>query len=260
VQDLIETGIIKEVPMDHIDDFSDERHKAWCIQCGKTLSLTKGESNKDHVPSQCMLDKKAPDNLPEVRICRECNAGFSGDEEYFVAFLGSVISGTADPKGQAIKRSERVLASNRKIQEAVESSLTVQTDSSGKERVVFVPDMERILRVIVKNARGHVYFEHGQPVFGEPDYANAVPLEVMTKHQASAFLNVDHGGVWPEVGSRMMQRLARTAFGVDDPDFKDGWVIVQPGVYRYTAIDDDRFVVRIIMREYLAAEVIWERD
>ncbi len=246
--------------MEHIEDFSDERHKAWCIQCGKTLSSVKGESNKDHVPSQCMLDKEAPDNLPEVRICRECNTGFSSDEEYFVAFLGSVISGSADPKGQAFKRSERILASNRKIQQAVESSLTVEKDAAGNERVVFMPDMERILRVIVKNARGHVYFEHGQPVFGEPDHVAAVPLELLSKDQADAFLNVDHGNAWPEVGSRMMERLAQTAFWGHDPDFVDGWVIVQPDVYRYTAIDDGRFVVRMIIREYLAAEVIWERD
>ncbi|WP_147277386.1 hypothetical protein [Rhodovulum sp. 12E13] len=246
--------------MEHIEDFSDERHKAWCIQCGKTLSSVQGASNKDHVPSQCMLDKEAPENLPEVRICRECNTGFSSDEEYFVAFLGSVISGNADPKGQALKRSERILASNRKLQQDIENSLTVQKDPSGNKRVVFIPNMERILRVIVKNARGHVYFEHGQPAFGEPDHATAVPLELLSEDQADAFLTVDHGNAWPEIGSRMMERLAVTAFWGNDPDFVDGWVIVQPGVYRYTVIDDGRFVVRIIMREYLAAQVIWERD
>lgn len=41
-------------------------------------------------------------------------------------------------------------------------------------------------------------------------------------------------------------------------DMTDGWIVVQEGVYRYAAVESAGFQVRMIVREYLAAEVIWE--
>ena len=38
----------------------------------------------------------------------------------------------------------------------------------------------------------------------------------------------------------------------------DGWVIVQPDVYRFAVMDNGQFVVRTVIREYLATEVIWD--
>lgn len=39
----------------------------------------------------------------------------------------------------------------------------------------------------------------------------------------------------------------------------DGWVIVQPNVYRFAVVDNSQFVVRTVIREYLATEVVWDR-
>ena len=39
----------------------------------------------------------------------------------------------------------------------------------------------------------------------------------------------------------------------------DGWVVVQPNVYRFAVMDQDQFVVRSVIREYLATEVAWDR-
>jgi predicted nuclease of restriction endonuclease-like (RecB) superfamily len=39
----------------------------------------------------------------------------------------------------------------------------------------------------------------------------------------------------------------------------DGWVIVQPNVYRFAVVDDGQFAVRTVIREYLATEVVWDR-
>ena len=59
--------------------------------------------------------------------------------------------------------------------------------------------------------------------------------------------------LWPEVGSRMMQR---TAIGDLKPG---GWVEVQPGTYRYAVHQLPELVlVRMMLREYLAAEVSWD--
>ena len=35
-----------------------------------------------------------------------------------------------------------------------------------------------------------------------------------------------------------------------------GWIDVQSGIYRYAV--DEIFSVRIVLREYLAAEVVWD--
>ena len=59
------------------------------------------------------------------------------------------------------------------------------------------------------------------------------------------------GTGWPEVGSRMMTRL------LTGKDLAGGWVVVQNGVYRYAVMDAGPMLVRMILGEYLAAEVRW---
>src|SRR5690606_35418047 len=96
--------------------------------------------------------------------------------------------------------------------------------------LVWMPETERVNRVIVKNARGHAFYEYGEPMLREPDEVWAAPLESLTAAQQDAFENIQGDGMlagWPEVGSRMMTRV------MTGQDLRDGWVIVQDGVYRY---------------------------
>jgi hypothetical protein len=51
-----------------------------------------------------------------------------------------------------------------------------------------------------------------------------------------------------------MSRLLVTSNG---QLFNDPWIEVQEGRYRYAAIADGRVSVRIVIDEYLAAEVRW---
>ena len=75
-----------------------------------------------------------------------------------------------------------------------------------------------------------------------------------TDEAVRSFETIDYGSVWPEVGSRLMSRL------IGGEDMRpDGRVIVQPNVYRFAVVDDGQFVVRTVIREYLATEVIWDR-
>lgn len=219
--------------MKSIPDFVDERHKTWCIHCGKVLGRV--ETNLDHVPSKSLLDRPFPENLPTIRICRSCNTSFSNDEEYFIAFLGSVLAGTADPDHQVVERAEKTLSQNLRLQDEIEAQLRVERDSDGNDRVTFVPDIERIRNVVIKNARGHVLFEHGQPARGEPARIAIEPLQILTPEAVKSFETIDYGPGWPEVGSRLMSRL------VGGEDMRaDGWVIVQPHVYRFAVMDNGR--------------------
>lgn len=233
-------------------DYSDERHKGWCIHCGSLLANV--ESNLDHVPSRTILDRPFPNNLPTVLICRACNTSFSSDEEYFTAFLGAVLAGTTDPDQQVVERAERTLNSNHRLQDEIEAQLVLVKGENGDDLVTFVPDITRIQNVIVKNARGHVLFEHGQPAEGDPARVAIQPIPTLPLEMRRSFETIDYGPGWPEVGSRLMTRL------ITGEDMRpDGWVVVQPNVYRFAVMDRGQFVVRTVIREYLATEVVWER-
>ena len=95
----------------------------------------------------------------------------------------------------------------------------------------------------------------GRALLDAPAHVWAITLESMSSEQRSEFEGA--GGdatlaAWPEVGSRMMSRL------VTGTDLAGGWVIVQPGIYRYSVDDSGGLRVRTILWEYLATKVLWE--
>lgn len=85
----------------------------------------------------------------------------------------------------------------------------------------------------------------------EPDDILIVPLEMIDEERLAVFLTIDLGPVWPEVGSRLLQRV------VEGTDMVDGWIIVQPGIYVFAVIETEGVTVRSIIREYLLTEVTW---
>jgi len=238
--------------MERIEEFVDQRLKAVCIHCG--AGLTAATANNDHVPSKSLLDRPWPHHLPSVTICRDCNSSFSKDEQYFVAFIQSVLVGSTDPAKHSNGSAARALNESAKLRERIEAARTVYQTLGGETRMAWRPETERINRVIVKNARGHAYFEFGEPVFGEPDHVWAVPLGALAPSELDRFQRGDDArgpAFWPEVGSRMMTRMI---FG---QDMVDGWVVVQNGIYRYSVTQGAELVVRSVLYEYLATEVLW---
>ena len=236
--------------MKSITEASDQRHKSWCIHCGVDINQTK--TNRDHVPSKSLLEKPYPAELPTVEICTECNTSFSQDEEYFAAFMGAILSGTTQPERQKVRTARRVFTENTSLRKRIEAQRKSFETIGGERKTTWEPEINRLHNVIVKNARGHVYYELGQPALGDPVRITVRPLEGLTEEELNNFLAVDYGSIWPEVGSRMMQRLC------SGYDMEDGWIVVQNGNYRFAAMENDGFQVRMIIREYLAAEVIWE--
>jgi hypothetical protein len=234
--------------MDAIQEFVDERQKSWCIHCGGWISAL--ECNRDHVPSKSLLRKPYPANLPTVRICTQCNAGFSKDEEYLAAFLGSVLSVTTDPGSQDSCAAERILRENARLRTRIERSKKEYQTIAGETRCIWTPEAVRIRRVIVKNARGHAFFECGEPMLREPDRVWWSPLEHLS-WQRQEFEHFELGPAWPEVGSRMMMRM------ITGQDLDGSWVTVQDGIYRYGVGQVGAMLVRTVLWEYLATEVFW---
>jgi hypothetical protein len=234
--------------MDHILEFVDARQKTWCIHCGATLARV--NVSRDHVPSKGLLLKPYPANLPVVEVCAECNVSFSLDEEYTVAFLGAVIAGSTDPANQDNPAAE-IFARNPKLKARIERGKTEYETIGGETRVTWKAESERIARVILKNARGHAFFEYGEPMLDVPTHAASISLTALSAGERARFEDVDMGPVWPEVGSRMMTRM-RTG-----QDLSGGWVVVQDGVYRYSVSQEGSMIVKAVLFEYLAAEVCW---
>ena len=235
--------------MDNIEEFVDERQKSWCIQCGSLIAEV--ETNDDHVPSKGLLRKPFPENLPVVKICTTCNNGFSADEEYLFLFLHCVLSGSTDPDRQIDPKACRSLKRQDKLRARIKRSRTEYQTLWGDTQIVWKPETERINRIILKNARGHAFYEYGEPMLTEPEHVWATPIETMTATERSEFENVQTDRLYPEVGSRMMTRI------MTGQDLYNGWVIVQDGIYRYGVAQHGLMLVRSVLFEYLATEVYW---
>ncbi|CDX21532.1 conserved hypothetical protein [Mesorhizobium plurifarium] len=246
--------------MERIEEFVDDRQKSWCIHC--TRSLAELDTTEDHVPTKGFLIKPRPHNLPVVTICRDCNNGFSRDEQYAVTALSCVLAGSTDPEKQLNASAARALAESVALRAMIDRSKHEYQTTGGEMRIVWRPDMGRIKRVVLKNARGHAYFEYGEPMMSDPTHVWAQPFEDMTEAERMEFESLDEAGdlgVWPEVGSRMMARIAS---GLDMEgaglDMEGGWVVVQEGTYRYSVSQLGGLRIRSVLWEYLATEVQWE--
>ena len=245
--------------MDQAKDYSDTRNKAFCIHCGVGLRL--GESNADHVPTKGLMNPPYPENLPVVDVCRECNLGFSADEEYLIAFLGSVLSGSTRPDPIRFPKAVGILNHSPRLQNRIGRSQTFQGTLWGHADVLWEPELDRVERVAVKNARGHVLYEIGEPMLEQPSQVSICPIQAVPERQVRRFEDIPPLTVWPEVGSRMMMRGVLTFNQPEDDQrayIDDGWQDVQDGVYRYAVIPTSgQVIVRTVIYEYLATEVTW---
>ena len=232
-------------------DYSDERRRGWCTHCGAVPETE--HLSSDHVPSKTLLDRPLPNNPPVVPICRSCNVSFSKDEEYLSVFLAAVITGNADPDPNRFPVAAASANHSRGLRERVAQSRRDQATPAGDPEIVWVPELERVHRVIVKNARGHLLYELGEAITSQPSHVWCCPIDLLTPNERDSLERSLLGAGWPEVGSRMMQRVAGTT------PIPGGWVEVQAGVYRY-AVGEGPSVVRTVIREYLATEVIWDID
>ncbi|AUX69167.1 hypothetical protein CHX26_06325 [Porphyrobacter sp. HT-58-2] len=235
--------------LEDIEEFSDDRQKGWCVHCG--ASITASSTNWDHVPTKGLLDRPLPPHVPQVEVCSSCNNGFSLDEEYFVTFLSCVFSGSTDPASQISPKVQRALERNPALRARLAAAHKTYTTVGGAAKSVWQPELERIRRIVLKNARGHGFYEFGEPMLEEPDFIAVMPLQSLNDEQRIDFENVAMD-VWPEVGSRMMTRF------ITGQDMQGGWVVVQDAVYRYAVFQEGTLTVRSVIREYLATEVRWD--
>jgi hypothetical protein len=224
--------------------YGDDRNKGFCVHCGGP-----GET-VDHVPSKVLLDEPYPENLMAASACRQCNNDFSIDEEYLACLLECVIAGSTAPEKLHRAKIARILRGNSSLLARLQRART-----DGTAGPVWTPENDRVNRVVLKLARCHAAFELNEPQLDEPSHLGIKPLPLMTDDERTAFERDDEGfDVWPEVGSRAMQRVI--VAGSDT--FDEGWLVVQEGRYRFRTSQANGLTVKIVLRAYLGCEVVWD--
>lgn len=230
--------------MQQLRCYGDDRNKGFCVHCGGPSETV------DHVPSKVLLDEPYPENLMAAPACRKCNNGLSLDEEYLACLLECVIAGDAAPDKLRRVKIARILRENSSLLTRLQRART-----DGAEGPVWAAENERVNRVVLKLARCHAAFELNEPQIQEPSHLGFKPLPLMTEDERAVYENDDDAlDVWPEVGSRAMQRVL--VAGTDA--FVEGWLAVQEGNYRFRISQTNGLTVKIVLREYLGCEIVWD--
>ncbi|HEV8483280.1 MAG TPA: hypothetical protein VGV87_06980 [Blastocatellia bacterium] len=193
-----------------------------------------------------LLDEPYPPNLAVVPACRECNGEVSADEEYVACLVECTVSRSASADDVGREKIKRILSKKPTLGRRLADACT---RIGGVTR--FEVEAERVRSVALKLARGHAFFELNEPQHREPSKLMFAPLLSLSTEDRDAFERAPARVLWPEVGSRGMQRLALSDARTTQ------WLTVQPGRYRYLAYVGDSVIVRIVLSEFLACEVVW---
>ena len=231
--------------MEQLQNYGDARQTAGCVHCGGI------PDTRDHVPSKIFLDEPYPENLPVVGACQICNQRLSLDEEYLACLIECARVGDAMPSAVEREKVRRILMKKP----ALTSKLAQARVVGAEGNISFNAEIERAGKVLLKLARGHALFELNEPHLAEPERFGVIPLHCLSDNDLRVFEEPPGSpiSIWPEVGSRAMQRML-----IADDDVFNGWIVVQPGRYRYLAYVDSAVTVRMVLSEYLACEVVWE--
>jgi hypothetical protein len=222
-------------------NISDNRQSSFCAYCGSYTET------KDHVPSKILLDKPYPNDLPKVSCCYLCNNKISLDEEYTACYIECARLGTINDSEIERNKIRNSLSHNNSLRLRLKKAM--QHNKNGL--LYFTPEEIRIQNVILKLAKGHATYELNEPQLTDPLNLKIIALSSMTSYERQFFETPPTLSILPEVGSRAMQRIvyycAKTSI----------WINIQPKRYRYLTHVDDKIVIRLVLSEYLAAEVIW---
>jgi hypothetical protein len=243
--------------MEQLRDLADDRLISGCIYCGGL------PETRDHVPSRVLLDRPLPTNLPVLPACSRCNGGFSADEEYFACLLETAMVGSTEP--DAVRRPvvSEVLRRNPALRARLEAA---RQSSNG--HVAFSVDPARAEAVLLKLARGHAAYELSTLCREAPTQLSWGPISSLPAHERDLLDEAYVADFFPEIGSRGMQRMLVTQITVQGPNGQTevknvvvvDWVDVQDGRYRYLAYEDPSGIrVRIVLGEYLYADVFWSK-
>ena len=136
-----------------------------CVYCGSVDNIT-----QDHIPPKSFFPIPRPSNLITVPSCRDCNQGYSKDEELFLATFMFTDAGVSDTgKRLWAEKMHRMYTKNLGIRKKIVNSLkhveliTPSGIHLGK-RMAIKYDEPRSERVVNKMVRGLYFFEFQKPI------------------------------------------------------------------------------------------------
>lgn len=229
--------------------FFDERLMTSCVYCGGP------PETDDHVPSKILLDEPFPEGLAVVLSCWACNNGLSRDEDYVVCFIDCVLAGSTDPNDVGREKIRRALRHSPALAARIEAARTAGNDG----QIFWQPEQDRVRRVVMKLARGHVAYWLSTPRYDEPEHVALMPIDQLTEQKRGQFEAAPQEAIWPEIGSRAFVDAAITwTRSLEQAvQLPNAWQQFQPGRYRFLVSYSDRIKVRMLLSEYLACEVMW---
>jgi hypothetical protein len=201
---------------------------------------------RDHVPPRVLLDEPYPENLPVVPSCRPCNSGHSLDEEYAACLLEVTACGSANPGDLSRAKVARTL----RVKPDLAARLAAHLVPGGLE--VTRTDVARLERVLEKIGRALWWFETGEPTSGISTNVRWAAIASMSEGELQAFLQPTTPTLLPEVGSRMLFRVAET----ETDSFTSPWQLVQRARFSYAVdVTGSGGCVKMLIAGYLATQV-----
>jgi hypothetical protein len=170
------------------------------------------------------------------------------DEQYMACLLDCLISGTTAPESVQRETVKKTLRAKPALAQRLKDAQKIVDGQA-----YFSFESERINNVVKKIAMGHALYELNLILEADEAEISITPLVMFDEEQQAEFeeLRDSSLGLWPECGSRLLQRIAA------NPSCENGWIEVQPGRYRYAVIQADGVEVRMVFSEYLACIVRW---
>jgi len=150
--------------------------------------------------------------------------------------------GTTDIEGFAREKVRRSLSRNRPLTAQLEAC---RWDDDTGRPWWWQPDEARVRNVVIKLAKGHAAYELSESWHDEPDAysVRAIPAMLEAERQEFECIGGEAQCLWPELGSRAFLRALGKSVPPDR--YSVDW---------QTGID-----VRMVIGEYLACRVVWNR-
>ncbi len=221
--------------------FFDKRILDYCVFCGNV------PNTRDHVPSKVLLDQPYPTNLPVVPSCDKCNNLFSIDEPYLACFVECASCDSFELTQLTRATIRKILFEKLKLKNDLINCRKISLNND----VWWTPEEVRVENILLKLAKGHVAYEYSEIMVEKPTSLIFKAVDKSSLNELIRFETLPQNSALPEIGSRAFLKNI-------EMDNKNIWEIVQPDRYRYSVTYSGAMVVRIMLSEYLACEVIWQ--
>lgn len=212
-----------------------------CVYCGNKADT------KEHIPPKIFLDEPFQSPLAILPACSSCNRSYSEKEQYLACLVEYLKSNLC--KIDMRDKIYKALSVRHTLREGLEK-VTYYTD---KQISYIEYDIKIVEDVIFKLAIGHAAYFLSMLYPGKPYIINHKFIVDMTDEEIYKFNIEPRLDIVPEIGSRGSIFLC-LAEGVPFSQ----WNVVQENQYRFLAYHNNSTHVRIVIGEFLFAEVIWQ--